>query len=142
MKRLLALILVAACSGGATSQPSPATPAPSAASPGDPVASPAPANVCDPCSDPSTPVASPDPAQGPAQSGGGVPCSREIAIRCRAPGVDGCDGGKTTVHVCVAKDAKPGPPCAQEIALACPAGQIDACLRTPAVSANHICVLQ
>ncbi len=34
----------------------------------------------------------------------------------------------------------PGPPCEQEIAMVCPEGQIDGCLRTPAVSARHVCV--
>ncbi len=86
-------------------------------------------------SSPPSPGPGPDP--GPPASSGG--CAREISIRC-ANGVDGCIGGKTTEHVCVPADANPGPPCEQEIAMVCPEGQIDGCLRTPAVSARHVCV--
>ncbi len=67
--------------------------------------------------------------------------AQEIAIRC-ATGVDGCDGGKTTEHVCVPLDATLGPPCEPELALVCPAGQIDGCLRTPRAAARHICIFQ
>jgi len=88
------------------------------------------------------PVSSPDPAAGGGGSGAATSgCAREIAIRC-ANGVDGCDSGRTTEHVCVPLDATAGPPCEQELALACPAGQIDACLRTPRAAALHICIFQ
>ena len=82
--------------------------------------------------------AQPDPAGG---AGGGSGCARAIAIRC-ASGVDGCDGGKTTDHVCVPQDATPGPACELELALVCPAGQIDGCLRSPPAAARHICVFR
>ncbi len=83
-----------------------------------------------PSSPPSTGVVPGAPARG---------CAQEIALRCEH-GVDGCVEGKTTEHVCVPPDATPGPPCEQEIAKVCPDGQSDGCLRTPPVSANHICV--
>lgn len=82
---------------------------------------------------PDTSTSSPPPSAG-------VPCEQEIARVCENGLVDGCGGGKTTVHVCVAADAAAGPPCEQEIALVCPDGQTDACLMTPAPAANHICV--
>jgi hypothetical protein len=93
------------------------------------------------CGGSSPPAASPpstgEPAPGePANIGG---CAKEIAIRC-ANGVDGCIGGKTTEHVCVPDDATPGPSCELELAMVCPEGQIDGCLRTPPVSARHVCV--
>ena len=92
------------------------------------------------------PVTAPGPTPDPAAgSGSGSPaavgCAREIAIRC-ATGVDGCEGGKTTEHVCVPQDASPGPLCEQEILLQCPTGQIDGCVRTPRVASRHICVFQ
>jgi hypothetical protein len=88
------------------------------------------------------PVSSPDPAAGGGGSGSAATgCAREIAIRC-ATGVDGCDAGKTTEHVCVPLDATLGPSCELELALVCPAGQIDGCLRTPPAAARHICILQ
>lgn len=110
MKHLLALLLVAACSGGTKSSPPPATP----------------------------PAGDPPVGQAPPPNG----CSKEIAIRCRAPGVDGCTNGLTTEHVCVAEGETAGPPCSQEIAKQCPEGQEDACLRQPAVAANHVCILK
>lgn len=73
--------------------------------------------------------------------GGGVECAKEVALQCAA-GKDGCLDGKTLVHVCVADDATGSVPCAQEVALECPQGQVDGCLKTPAVSANHICVYE
>lgn len=79
--------------------------------------------------------------QPPAPTAG-VPCEQEIARVCENGMVDGCAGGKTTVHVCVAPDAEAGPPCEQEIAKVCPDGQIDACLQTPASAATHICVVK
>ena len=60
---------------------------------------------------------------GPAPS---IGCATAVALTCDAGQVDGCAGGLTAVHVCVAKDAKAGPPCAQELALNCPSGQVDA----------------
>jgi hypothetical protein len=91
-----------------------------------------------------SPTAAGDGTRPPADDGTRPPetgCAREIAIRCMS-GVDGCDTGRTTEHVCIPEDATPGPPCAQELALACPEGQIDGCLQRPAVSANHICVFK
>lgn len=73
--------------------------------------------------------------------GGGVECAKEVALQCAA-GKDGCLDGKTLVHVCVADDATGSVPCAQEVALECPQGQVDGCLKTPAVSANHLCVYE
>lgn len=70
----------------------------------------------------------------------GVPCAQEIAAVCADGMVDGCGGGLTTVHACVAADAAAGPPCEQEIAKVCPDGQIDACLQTPASATTHVCV--
>jgi hypothetical protein len=110
VKHLLALILVAACSGGTKSTPT--TPMPPETGSGSP------------------PV---------AQTNG---CAKEIAIRCKAPGVDGCTKGLTTEHVCVPDTETAGPPCTQELAKQCPEGQEDACLHQPAVAATHICVLK
>jgi hypothetical protein len=70
-----------------------------------------------------------------------VGCATATTLTCEADQVDGCAGGLTSVHVCVAKDAKPGPPCAQELALTCPAGQVDACLHNPPQANNHLCVV-
>ncbi|HMG52593.1 MAG TPA: hypothetical protein VK601_03905, partial [Kofleriaceae bacterium] len=55
--------------------------------------------------------------------------------------VDGCTGGLTSVHACVAADAKGGTPCAQGAALTCPTGQIDACTYTPPYASNHVCIV-
>ncbi|HSJ99922.1 MAG TPA: hypothetical protein VK932_01730 [Kofleriaceae bacterium] len=85
----------------------------------------------------SAPPASSPPSTGEPPSTGG--CAQEIAIRC-ANGVDGCIDGRTTEHVCVPADATLGPSCELEIAMVCPEGQIDGCLRTPPVSARHVCV--
>lgn len=93
--------------------------------------------ACGGSSPPAAAPPSPGPAPGEPSSIGG--CAKEIAIRC-ANGVDGCIGGKTTEHVCVPEDATPGPGCELEIAMVCPEGQIDGCLRTPPVSARHVCV--
>jgi hypothetical protein len=82
-----------------------------------------------------TSVKNPDPTAG-------VPCAQEVALVCGDGFADGCGGGKTTVHACVAADASAGAPCAQEIALQCPDGQIDACLNTPAAAENHICIVK
>jgi hypothetical protein len=78
----------------------------------------------------------------PATATGGTPCSAEVALECGDGMVDGCTGGKTSIHICVTEDATIGPPCEQEIALECPEGQIDACLRTPPAAEHHICVAQ
>jgi hypothetical protein len=109
VKHLLALILVAACSGGTKSSPPPMTP----------------------------PAGDPPVAQAPTNG-----CSKDIAIRCKAPGVDGCTNGLTTEHVCVAEGETAGPPCSQELAKQCPEGQEDACLRQPAVATTHVCILK
>lgn len=78
---------------------------------------------------------------GGAASSSNVACATATALTCEADQRDGCAGGLTSVHVCVAKDAKAGPPCAQELALACPAGQVDACLHDPPQATNHVCVI-
>jgi hypothetical protein len=62
-------------------------------------------------------------------------------LGCDVGQIDGCAGGLTSVHVCVAKDAKAGAPCAQPPALTCPAGQADACLHDPPQASNHVCVI-
>jgi len=81
---------------------------------------------------------SPDIAQ---TSSGSVPCSQEIALDCPG-GMDGCLKNQTSVHVCVASNAQPGPSCSQDIALACGPGEVDACTLSPAPAAQHICVRQ
>lgn len=70
-----------------------------------------------------------------------VGCATAVTLTCGADEVDGCTGGQTAVHVCVAKAAKAGPPCAQEIAMTCPDGQIDACLHAPPLANHHLCVV-
>lgn len=83
-------------------------------------------------------------AGGSAATGGaaaGMGCAIATALVCDAGQSDGCAGGLTSVHVCVAKDAKAGPPCAQEVAMTCPAGQADACLQHPPQANNHVCVI-
>ena len=72
---------------------------------------------------------------------GSVGCATATALTCETDQVDGCASGLTSVHVCVAKDAKAGPPCAQELALTCPAGQLDACTHNPPQAPTHLCVL-
>jgi hypothetical protein len=64
-----------------------------------------------------------------------------VALTCAADQKDGCAAGLTTVHVCVAKDAKAGAPCAQQVALTCAAGQSDGCLHDPPQAASHVCVI-
>lgn len=80
-------------------------------------------------------------APGSAPSSPGVGCATATTLACAADQRDGCAGGLTSIHVCVAKDAKAGPPCAQELALACPAGQVDACLHDPPQATNHVCAI-
>ena len=87
----------------------------------------------------SKPATSPGTGPGTGPEPPKTGCAREIAIRCMN-GVDGCDDGRTTEHVCVPVDAKAGPACELELALVCPEGQIDGCLRSPPVSRNHVCV--
>lgn len=70
-----------------------------------------------------------------------VACATASSLVCGAGQHDGCTGGLTSVHVCVADDAKAGPPCAQETAQACPPGQADACLHAPPLATNHVCVI-
>jgi hypothetical protein len=83
-------------------------------------------------------------APASAASSYGVGCATATAqvpaLVCDAGLVDGCTGGLTSVHACVAKDAKAGPPCAQGPALTCPAGQADACVHEPPQASNHVCV--
>lgn len=70
-----------------------------------------------------------------------VACATQSAPRCDAGMVDGCTGGLTSVHVCVASDAKAGEPCAQGAALTCATGQVDACTFAPPYASSHICVV-
>lgn len=76
-----------------------------------------------------------------APASGTVGCATAVTLTCGADQQDGCAAGLTTVHVCVAKDAKAGVPCAQEVALKCPAGQLDGCLHNPPQAASHVCVI-
>ena len=91
---------------------------------------------------PSAPAPGPGSAPaGSAPSSSGVGCATATTLACEAGQTDGCTGGMTSVHVCVAKDAKAGPPCAQQATLTCPAGQVDACLHDPPQANNHVCVI-
>jgi hypothetical protein len=88
--------------------------------------------------------AAPGTAGAPASAGAASPsvgCATTTTMVCGADQSDGCAGGLTTVHVCVARDTKAGGPCAQPPAAACPAGQVDACLHDPPQSNNHVCVI-
>ena len=76
-----------------------------------------------------------------APSPASVGCATATTLVCDAGQSDGCAAGLTTVHLCVAKDTKPGAPCAQQPAATCPAGQVDACLHDPPQSINHVCVI-
>ena len=84
-------------------------------------------------------------AARPASGGATIPapeaCATASKLACAAGQVDGCTGGLTSVHVCVASDAKGGTPCAQGAALTCPDGLIDACGFAPPYASNHICVV-
>jgi hypothetical protein len=84
-------------------------------------------------------------AARPASGGATIPtpeaCATASKLSCAAGQVDGCTGGLTSVHACVAADAKPGSPCAQGAALTCPDGQIDACGFAPPYASNHVCVV-
>ena len=91
---------------------------------------------------PSAPASGPGSAvAGSAPSASGVGCATQATLACDAGQTDGCTSGMTSVHVCVAKDAKAGPPCAQQATLTCPAGQVDACLHDPPQANNHVCVI-
>jgi hypothetical protein len=79
-------------------------------------------------------------AAGSTAPAGDVGCATAAALTCGTDQVDGCTGGLTAVHVCVAKDAKAGSPCSQQQALSCPAGQVDACLHDPPRATTHLCV--
>lgn len=70
-------------------------------------------------------------------------CATPSKLSCAAGQVDGCTGGLTSVHVCVAADAKAGSPCAQGAALTCPndMDMIDACGFAPPYASNHVCVV-
>jgi hypothetical protein len=84
-------------------------------------------------------------AARPASGGATIPtpdaCATPSKPSCAAGQVDGCAGGLTSVHVCVAADAKPGAPCAQGPALTCPNDLIDACGFAPPYASNHVCVV-
>jgi hypothetical protein len=69
-----------------------------------------------------------------------VDCRLRIGLRCPDGRVDGCNSGKTLVHICIPEGEQPGPPCSQEIAKQCPSGQTDACLKAPPVATTHLCV--
>src|SRR5262249_3001418 len=84
-------------------------------------------------------------AARPASGGATAPtpeaCVTPSKLACAAGQVDGCTSGLTSVHVCVAADAKPGSPCAQGSALTCPSEMIDACGFVPPYASNHVCVV-
>lgn len=80
-------------------------------------------------------------AAGGATTPSPVACATAAAMHCDAGQTDGCTGGLTSVHLCVAGDAKAGTPCAQGAALTCPTGQVDACTYTPPYASNHVCVV-
>jgi hypothetical protein len=89
---------------------------------------------------PVTPPNGSAPAGGSAAAPASVGCAAASSLVCAADQVDGCMSGLTTVHLCVAKDAKPGAVCAQP-GTPCPAGQVDACLHDPPQSIHHVCVV-
>jgi len=116
-----------------------ATPGPVVGSAAAPPSAPAPGPAS---ATPSAPAPGPGSATaGGAPSSSGVGCATATTLACDVGQVDGCTGGMTSVHVCVAKDAKAGPPCAQQATLTCPAGQVDACLHDPPQANNHVCVI-
>lgn len=84
-------------------------------------------------------------AARPASGGATTPtpeaCATASKLSCAAGQVDGCTGGLTSVHACVAADAKAGSPCAQGAALTCPNDMIDACGFAPPYASNHVCVV-
>jgi hypothetical protein len=80
-------------------------------------------------------------APAPPDDRASVGCATAITLTCAAGQRDGCTGGLTAVHVCVADGAKAGPPCVQKVALTCPEGQADACLRSPPLANHHVCVV-
>lgn len=84
-------------------------------------------------------------AARPASGGATIPtpeaCATPSKLSCAAGQVDGCTGGLTSVHACVAADAKAGSPCAQGAALTCPNDMIDACGFAPPYASNHVCVV-
>jgi hypothetical protein len=84
-------------------------------------------------------------AARPASGGATTPtpeaCATASKLSCAAGQVDGCTGGLTSVHACVAADAKAGSPCAQGSALTCPNDMIDACGFAPPYASNHVCVV-
>jgi hypothetical protein len=144
---IVLLIGLAACTTGKPEEgrasvqsgtPAVGSAAPGAPSPGSPTA-PAPAGGT------TTPApGAADPAGGSSPTGelaATIGCATQVNLVCDAGFKDGCTGGLTAVHVCVAADAKAGAPCAQEVALTCPAGQIDACLRNPPLANHHVCVV-
>jgi hypothetical protein len=67
-------------------------------------------------------------------------CEAEIALQCDEGRVDGCNGDKTKMHICVEDDAKVGPTCPTQIVFDCPDGQVDGCSLKPPVADNHVCV--
>jgi hypothetical protein len=142
---IVSLIGLAACSTG---RPEEGRASVQRGTPGPVVGSAAPATPGAPAAgtgstgSPSTPTP-PDPA-GSSPTGelaATIGCATAVDLVCDAGFRDGCTGGLTAVHVCVAADAKSGPPCAQEIALTCPTGQVDACLRNPPLANHHVCVV-
>ena len=96
-----------------------------------------------------TPATAEAPTGGAAGPGSATPpspsspvaCATRVELHCDTGQTDGCTGGLTSVHLCVAAGAKPGEPCAQGAALTCQAGQRDACTYTPPYASNHLCVV-
>lgn len=125
--------VVGSAAGGAASAPSMGN----AASPAAGSAAGAPSAAPGAAGDTARPAA-PDSSGG---SPAAVGCATATTLVCDAGQRDGCTGGLTAVHVCVAADAKAGAPCAQEVALKCPDGQVDACLRNPPLANHHVCVI-
>ena len=123
-----------------TSAPAPAAPAapPTASAPGS--AAPA-AGSSAPAGTMSAEAASAGTAGGGATTPTPEACATPSALHCDSGQVDGCNGGLTSVHLCVVGDAKAGAPCAQGAALTCPTGQIDACSFKPPYASTHICVI-
>jgi hypothetical protein len=136
---ILAFVGLAACSQSKKehegTQPArvpnlPASPAPAPGAAAAPSASPA-----------GTAVAEANAPAGRATMPAPAACATQTAVACDAGLVDGCTGGLTSVHVCVAADAKAGAPCAQGAALTCPTGQVDACTYAPPYASTHVCVV-
>lgn len=128
-----------------TSAPTPAAPAapPTASAPGSAAGSTAgsAAGSSAPAGTMTAEAAKAGTAGGGATTPTPEACATPSALHCDSGQVDGCNGGLTSVHLCVVHDAKAGTPCAQGAALTCPTGQIDACSFKPPYASTHICVI-